>query len=70
MGQSCKGICERYKANTVLNGLRYKLGQKRCSYCEIFIEWKGFRCPCCGTILRLGTRSAAGKKRNNNVKKL
>ncbi len=31
---------------------RYSIGQKCCQVCEIYIEWSGFRCPCCHTKLK------------------
>ena len=47
-----KGICTRYSAKKPgMNG-RYATGQKRCSQCEIFINWDGKHCPCCGYVLR------------------
>jgi predicted amidophosphoribosyltransferase len=57
---SCNGICERYKAtrNHIVPS-RYKEGQKRCSVCEIFINWnENSYCPCCKYKLR--TRSFRG----------
>ena len=56
----CKEICFKYEAariNPKSEG-RYKLGFKRCSNCEIFIIWDGYRCPCCKTILRVKPRNA------------
>ncbi len=49
----CKGTCDRYKAGKPfgING-RYGIGQKRCSICEIFMNWDGKHCPCCGYTLR------------------
>ena len=68
---SCNGICERYKAKTnpiILS--RYNEGQKRCSVCEIFINWNENNCPCCNYKLR--TRSFRGfgmrkKHREENI---
>ena len=48
----CKGVCHRYKTKFNLNGLRYANGQKRCNVCEIFVNWDGRFCPCCGMCLR------------------
>ncbi len=53
----CKGICSRYKAIRPLNGQRYLIGQKRCQVCQIFIDWEGIFCPCCGYKLRVTPRN-------------
>lgn len=58
---TCKGICPRYKAKKVFGEGRYASGQKRCQICEIFINWSGLWCPCCGYRLR-------GKPRNLKYK--
>ncbi|MGI9566475.1 MAG: hypothetical protein ACR2LL_05620 [Nitrosopumilus sp.] len=34
------------------NEQQVRAGQKRCSQCEIFINWEGKHCPCCGYVLR------------------
>jgi hypothetical protein len=49
---ACKGVCHRYKTKGNVNGLRYANGQKRCNICEIFVNWDGLWCPCCGMHLR------------------
>jgi hypothetical protein len=36
---------------------RYANGQKRCQICDIFMEWDGLWCPCCGYRLRTRPRS-------------
>lgn len=41
------------------NGMRYERGQKRCTYCAVFLSTDGIRCPCCSTILR--TRPRRGR---------
>lgn len=48
----CKNKCEPYRAKRQKMG-RYNRGQKRCSRCDIFIEWDGVRCPCCNGVLRV-----------------
>ncbi|MGI9567386.1 MAG: hypothetical protein ACR2LL_10290 [Nitrosopumilus sp.] len=48
----CKGICHRYRAKKPGANSRYETGQKRCSQCDIFINWEGKHCPCCGYVLR------------------
>jgi len=53
---TCKGICIRHKAHRPAIGNRYSTGQKRCQICEIFINWDGLWCPCCGYRLRMRPR--------------
>jgi hypothetical protein len=53
---SCKGICIRHKAIKISNKLRYANGQKRCKMCDIFVQWDGVYCPCCGYRLRTRPR--------------
>ncbi|MGB6532199.1 MAG: hypothetical protein WBF33_29185, partial [Candidatus Nitrosopolaris sp.] len=36
---------------------RYATGQKRCQVCEVFLEWDGLFCPCCGNRLRTKPRN-------------
>ena len=48
----CKGVCSRHKAMRPSTGKRYLTGQKRCQVCQVFINWPGFFCPCCGYRLR------------------
>ena len=50
--------CTKYiaKGNS-LEGGRYEQGQKRCPECEVFIEWEGLWCPCCGRMLRSKPRA-------------
>jgi len=54
---TCKGICVQYKSNKPIQGGRYKLGQKRCQICEIYIKVDGLWCPCCGYRLRTRPRN-------------
>ena len=66
----CKGICQRHKALKPNRGGRYLAGQKRCQDCEIYINWNGFFCPCCGYRLRPKPRNRIFKLTlNNNLKK-
>jgi hypothetical protein len=61
---TCKGICVRYKVGKPSFGQgRYTTGQKRCQMCEIFIQWDGLVCPCCGYRLRLRPRNMKTKIR-------
>lgn len=53
----CKGICTRYKAQKPVGLGRYASQQRRCQRCEIFINWVGSWCPCCGYRLRTKPRN-------------
>ncbi|HEX7257139.1 MAG TPA: hypothetical protein VF242_03680 [Nitrososphaeraceae archaeon] len=57
----CKGICSRHKAMRPKTGNRYLIGQKRCQVCQLFIDWQGLYCPCCGYKLRIKPRSSKSK---------
>jgi hypothetical protein len=59
MGRTCRGICEMHKAEPVPNRIRYKLGQKRCTFCGLFLTTEAIRCICCQAVLRTKAR---GKK--------
>ena len=48
----CKGMCHKYKAKWYARDDRYANGQKRCNVCELFVNWDGNHCPCCGMLLR------------------
>ena len=48
----CKGVCHKYKAKWYARDYRYANGQKRCNVCELFVNWDGHHCPCCGMLLR------------------
>jgi len=61
MATICIGVCERYKAPTAPNSLRYSTGQKRCNYCACYFITSNLRCICCKTQLR--TKTHNGKKR-------
>lgn len=56
MGSSCKGICVNFKAAKIANRFRYDIGQKRCSYCAIYMQVDSINCPCCGSRLRSKAR--------------
>jgi hypothetical protein len=49
---TCKGICIYHKGSG-----RYATGNKRCQICDLFVQWDGLFCPCCGRKLRIGPRS-------------
>ena len=57
----CKGVCNQYKAKWGIHQYRYASGQKRCNVCELFVNWNGSHCPCCG--MRLRTRPKISKYR-------
>lgn len=59
MGRTCRGICVMHKAEPVPNRVRYKLGQKRCTFCGLFLTTEKIRCVCCQAVLRTKAR---GKK--------
>lgn len=68
MGMSCKGICSKYKSVGTAMQFKYQEGQKRCSFCGIFIDCEEARCPCCHTILRTKARNRISKiKRLENA---
>ena len=61
---ACKEICVNHKAKS--NGKdRYTNNQKRCQICEIFIEWEGTWCPCCGYMLRTHPRNNKSRKKSD-----
>ncbi|MGC1132705.1 MAG: hypothetical protein WA941_07775, partial [Nitrososphaeraceae archaeon] len=43
-------------------------GQKRCQICEIFIDWEGLWCPCCGYRLRAKPRNLRYKSKMREQK--
>jgi hypothetical protein len=55
---TCKGICIRYKADSN----NYANGQKRCQICDLFMQWDGIFCPCCGYKLRNRPRNFSNTK--------
>ena len=57
----CKGICHKYKAKWGARQYRYATGQKRCNVRELFVNWDGSKCPCCGMLLRARPRSMKAK---------
>ncbi len=64
----CNGACKNYKAKSFGNGVsRYDNGQKRCHECEIFLDWEGLWCPCCGHLLRSKPRAKRAKVRTITV---
>ena len=59
----CREICIKYGVKNVSPKEigRYESGQKRCTSCEIYINWDGKHCPCCGHLLRTKPRNSRGK---------
>ena len=57
MAATCRGICRDYESKGIRMKFKYRAGQKRCTYCGLFIVFEGVRCPCCKTILRTKPRS-------------
>ena len=49
-----------HKAAPAANKIRYEIGQKRCTFCGIFLSINEARCICCKAVLRTKAR---GKKR-------
>ena len=49
----CNGRCEPYRFIPGKDRLFYAKGAKRCSSCELFIDWEGQYCPCSGRKLRI-----------------
>jgi hypothetical protein len=64
---TCTDTCQKYKVkNNTFPGISlYKLGYKRCSHCDLFLDWAGIFCPCCG--IRLGTKPKGKNGRANMV---
>jgi hydrogenase nickel incorporation protein HypA/HybF len=61
MGRTCRGICILHKSPVMGNGLMYQSGQKRCTFCGLFLAVETIRCPCCKTILRTKPRAKNSK---------
>jgi hypothetical protein len=66
----CKGICIRHKALKPVGDGRYATGQKRCQVCEMFLNWNGLWCPCCGYRLRTKPRNIKYKAKLHENKKV
>jgi len=58
----CTGTCKNYKALKPIHIGRYASGQKRCNFCEMFVDYEGNTCPCCNSQLRCLPRSRKGKE--------
>ena len=64
----CKKFCTQFSVKKTTSGSRYAAGQKRCQICEIFIEWEGTWCPCCGYMLRTHPRNNKSRKKFDVIK--
>ena len=64
LGRTCRNICKKYQADPVPNKIRYEIGQKRCTFCGIFLSTEDVRCMCCKAVLR--TKSRSKKKSSSN----
>jgi hypothetical protein len=58
----CSGKCKLFKAIKPRQIGRYASGQKRCNFCEVFVDYEGLKCPCCNNQLRSFPRSRKDKK--------
>lgn len=66
--KSCNDTCKKYQAKgRAPNKGRYRNGQKRCQYCEIYIIWDGRWCPCCVNRLRTKPRNRKNKEQYEEV---
>ena len=67
----CRGACSLYKPSFSVDKFRYLNGQKRCSKCEIFLNWNDLYCPCCRHKLRTRpkTLKAVDRDRRHNLRK-
>lgn len=43
------------------------MGYKRCNTCEVFLDWDGRCCPCCGYQLRVKPRDKKLKEKLREV---
>ena len=57
LGRTCRNIYKRHQAEPVPNKIRYEIGQKRCTFCGIFLNSEDVRCMCCKAVLRTKPRS-------------
>ena len=48
----CSEICLKYEAKSQWGLSRYKIGQKFCNICKVFINYDKDVCPCCEDILK------------------
>ncbi|MEM2160864.1 MAG: hypothetical protein QXN55_07925 [Candidatus Nitrosotenuis sp.] len=60
---SCKEVCKDYRATKPKGTSRYKMGQKWCPVCGLFVCWDGLYCPCCSRKLRKVPRNSFYKQK-------
>ena len=54
----CDGFCVKYKKSR-----KYDTDNSRyCKMCNVFLEWKNLRCPCCESFLKSKPRNSTRRK--------
>jgi len=61
LAATCRGICQDFKSTGTSMKLKYQEGQKRCTFCGVFMSVEGYRCPCCRITLRTRARNRISK---------
>lgn len=64
---TCKGVCHRYKAelaNKITSPYEYG---NRCQRCELWVEKKYAKCPCCSSRLRHKPNRSLGKEKLKKI---
>ena len=64
-----EGKCEKYRFKKASRGSVYADGGKRCLTCEIYIDYPGRYCPCCGWKLRTKPRHRKYKEKYREAMK-
>ena len=68
---SCRGICHRYAIpKTIRYESHYLMGRKRCVSCEVYMDYEGTYCPCCGSKFRLRPRYGKYRKKQLLLQKV
>jgi hypothetical protein len=64
----CSSICHRYKVTTKTpNNIRYKIGQKWCGNCTLFMYYDDdVKCPCCKATLRVTAKSRKSRTKRQD----
>jgi len=70
MAATCRVICIHSKGITMSNEERYKNGQKRFTYCNLFLETSDVRCPCCKIMLRTKSRNRLSRRKRMNQRSI
>ena len=55
---SCRDICKHVKVKRTKHVSMYAQGFKRCTLCEVYVDWQGKFCPCCGLQLRTKAKAS------------